>query len=191
MSSASSQIAGKVGQGLSFSGSNSAYVEVANINSSSYATNFSASAWINPSTLSGANEYTVFGTRLNNTSGWQLGIGATAGTCGGSSCLIWRTFNGGSQFSMNTGATNYVPINSWTHVAVVHTNGNASLYVNGNLVATQAITNPAQSGAQPFRIGFIGQGSGGFSWTGGLDEVRVYNRALSASEVKELYLIGK
>ena len=38
-------------------------------------------------------------------------------------------------------------------------------------------------------IGTRDSGDGG--WSGSIDDVRIYNRALSASEVQQLYLMGK
>jgi concanavalin A-like lectin/glucanase superfamily protein len=56
-------------------------------------------------------------------------------------------------------------------------------YVNGGLVRTVTGTNqPIQQGNQPLRIGnsnaVISEGFNGM-----IDEVRVYNRALSAAEI--------
>jgi len=40
-------------------------------------------------------------------------------------------------------------------------------------------------------IGKVWKGSPGYYWQGSLDDVRVYNRALSASEVAQLYALGR
>ncbi len=34
---------------------------------------------------------------------------------------------------------------------------------------------------------FIGSAGGGFNWVGTIDEVRIWNRALTANEVKQVY----
>ena len=56
-------------------------------------------------------------------------------------------------------------------------------YLNGNLVNTVECTNSIQTVPGPFRIGRISDG--GSYLRGVLDEVRIYNRALSAQEIRE------
>ena len=75
---------------------------------------------------------------------------------------------------------------TWYQVAAVQLNGSALLYVNGAQVLSQSITNPV-AGSQAFAIGYIGVGSGGSSWLGSIDDVRIYNRTLSAAEIQALY----
>jgi glucose/arabinose dehydrogenase/fibronectin type 3 domain-containing protein len=77
-----------------------------------------------------------------------------------------------------------LPVNTWSHLALTWNGTTMRLYVNGAEVATKARTGTLQGtsgGAAAVRIGnnvpygerFIGQ----------IDEVRIYNRALSAAEV--------
>lgn len=75
------------------------------------------------------------------------------------------------------------------HVAATHENGQLKLYVNGVLEATTATTNgspySASATGQPaFRIGNL-SGTQQF-FRGIIDEVYLYNRALSASEIVAL-----
>jgi hypothetical protein len=82
-------------------------------------------------------------------------------------------------------------LNKWQHVVVTY-DGSATLntYYNGTLVATSGL-----NGAAPaLTAGVLQMGKMvGFSeyWNGTLDDVRIYNRALSAQEVQQLYLLGK
>ena len=55
------------------------------------------------------------------------------------------------------------------------------LYVNGTQVSTAALTGTALASSSPLRIGGNGVWPEWFS--GLIDDVRVYNRALSAAEV--------
>jgi hypothetical protein len=71
---------------------------------------------------------------------------------------------------------------------------NRALYINGNYVATDT-NNRSPGGINNIRIGSIGpywisQGYPSY-FSGSIDDVRVYNRALSASEVKQLYNMGR
>ena len=91
----------------------------------------------------------------------------------------------GSYF---TGNTTLSP-NAWVHLAVTLSNGNGVLYVNGVPDGTftgasswdsfswhSASLGAARTTATPSQV-----------WSGNLDDVRVYSRALSASEVGECY----
>src|SRR5947208_4418244 len=73
---------------------------------------------------------------------------------------------------------------TWHHAAGVLRNGLVELYVDGVLVA-QAVTNPITS-VRTSTLTEIGHIASDF--VGGIDEVRVYNRALSASEIAALML---
>ena len=77
--------------------------------------------------------------------------------------------------------SNSVPTSTWTHLAVTHDGTNARLYVNGTLVSTVATpgTKPSVNGA--LRIG--GNGVWKEWFKGQIDDVRVYDRALTAAEI--------
>jgi hypothetical protein len=72
----------------------------------------------------------------------------------------------------------------WKHLAAVRQGGALKLYVNGNVVAKSSAFDPADydlSTDQPLRIGF-GQTD---YFSGKISEVRVYNRALIAVEIRK------
>ncbi|NCC23336.1 MAG: DUF1566 domain-containing protein [Alphaproteobacteria bacterium] len=79
-----------------------------------------------------------------------------------------------------------IPVNQWTHFAVVRAADGVTynLYLNGVLTggADQVIT-PAAAGGSVF---WLGTRTGEF-FQGKMDNVRIYNRALSASDVSLLY----
>jgi len=81
------------------------------------------------------------------------------------------------------------PANTWTHLAIVASSSGTQLYVNGVLVQTMAVMNLGDSATANTVIGGTGEGSGGDNdpFKGMLDEIRVYNRALSASEVQLVF----
>lgn len=82
-----------------------------------------------------------------------------------------------------------VPTNTWTHLAFVGTSTNTSLYVNGVLQSTLAL-----SFALPRT--YIGAGyvtsTGVFVdfMLGSLDEFMIFNRALGSTEINSIYLAG-
>ncbi|MDD2916815.1 MAG: LamG domain-containing protein, partial [Candidatus Gracilibacteria bacterium] len=82
----------------------------------------------------------------------------------------------------------YFSGNTWVYVTGVFDGYNASIYINGARLGTQGGVKPASGASYNLQIGRDPQGG----WTdpefsGTLDEVRIYNRALSDSEVQALY----
>jgi hypothetical protein len=71
--------------------------------------------------------------------------------------------------------------NSWLHLAATYDGTNVKMYVNGALVATTAAAGSIATSTGPLRIG--GNGIWGEFFKGRIDDVRIYNRALSAAEV--------
>jgi hypothetical protein len=77
---------------------------------------------------------------------------------------------------------------NWYHVALIHDNTSVTLYLNG---ASQGTNTGASSANQTWRgtnlnIGRYGAGAS-FYWNGWIDEVSVFNRALTSSEVTNIY----
>ncbi|MDP1728879.1 MAG: LamG-like jellyroll fold domain-containing protein, partial [archaeon] len=78
--------------------------------------------------------------------------------------------------------------NTWYNVIGIYNGSTANLYVNGVLW-----TSSSCSGITLKNIsnGFFHIGTGTTqSWNGSIDEVRIYNRSLSAEEVQNLYNLG-
>jgi hypothetical protein len=69
-----------------------------------------------------------------------------------------------------------LPLNAWSHVAGTYDGVTVRLYVNGVQVASQAQNGAVLTSAESVRIGL--------GWSGLIDDVRIYNRALAASEIQ-------
>jgi hypothetical protein len=67
-----------------------------------------------------------------------------------------------------------------------YSSGFARIYVNGSAVANAVPTGPAIVNSLPLRIGRYGPSLPKW-FNGKMDDVRIYNRALSGSEVQQLY----
>jgi hypothetical protein len=78
--------------------------------------------------------------------------------------------------------TAVVPTSAWTHLAYTYDGANMRMYVNGVLVRTVARTGNITPSTGPLRIG--GNQLWGEYFTGVIDDVRVYNRALTLAEVQ-------
>jgi hypothetical protein len=79
-----------------------------------------------------------------------------------------------------------VNTNRWTHVAVTLSGTTATSFVNGVLDTSETVGVPVSSSVDQ-TIG--ASDSPHYFWNGAIDDVRVYNRALSFSEIGTLYTI--
>jgi hypothetical protein len=75
-----------------------------------------------------------------------------------------------------------VPLNTWTHLAVTYDGSMLRMFVNGVQVSSRALTGSMPATASPLRIG--GNSVWGEYYRGLIDEVRVYNRALTGAEIQ-------
>lgn len=118
--------------------------------------------------------------RDNGLSHWSdhLGVG---GTDGHSGKLIF--FHGNDPSKIVAGNTQ-IPRWQWLHVAFVRSGGTTTIYLNGEReIETES---PGEFPAGFNRLFFAGRSDNDSNWEGRLDEIAVFDRALSPSEVSEL-----
>ncbi len=82
---------------------------------------------------------------------------------------------------------NSVPLNQWTHVVVVASEGHAFIYLNGKMTSKGRYEYPMTEGANNLYIGHEEDVGGVREFHGTIDEVMIYNRALSDDEVKQIF----
>ena len=80
---------------------------------------------------------------------------------------------------------NSVPVGEWTHWAVSIDDKTVKLYINGVQVASQTVGHEIAGWAGHWDVGQRGNGT--FWLDGVIDDLKIYNRALTASEVERLY----
>jgi hypothetical protein len=78
----------------------------------------------------------------------------------------------------------------WYHVAAVRGSNFTQVYVNGRLEGQASVTAAQDYGAYPLYFGTSGNSSWDGRLKGLLDEVSLYNRALSSNEVAAIYAAG-
>ena len=89
------------------------------------------------------------------------------------------------------GFDHQLPLERWSHVAMVKTTDELRLYVDGALVDTQAYGWPFNAGApSKAPLTFGGDYLEGNHVPGDLDEIMVYDRALSAAQLAAVYNRG-
>jgi hypothetical protein len=138
-------------------------------------------------TLGGASEITVMAwVNVNATTGTFQSIVATP-----DSCLVHMQLNANGNIAVFTssGGINLpiipqTPTGVWRHVAITAKSGNLTLYHNGSVVG-YAINTFAN--ITPCSTVKIGTGISGRNYKGLIDEVRIYNRALSQKEIALFY----
>ncbi|MHC4659718.1 MAG: LamG domain-containing protein [Planctomycetota bacterium] len=85
----------------------------------------------------------------------------------------------------NFGSNTAITVDTWYHVVGVYNGTERRIYVNGQFDASQVISREIPVNDQPVRIG--GWGTPDRYFNGTIDEVALFNRALSASEIQQLY----
>jgi len=109
----------------------------------------------------------------------------------GSNQLIYKV-SGGSNYVLQV--TSSAVVNDWTHVLCQKTGSSIALYIDGTLHASASNPTLLTSQCAPFtasearidnnaKICVGGFGTSSMNLTGKLDEIRVYNKSLSATEV--------
>ena len=80
-----------------------------------------------------------------------------------------------------------IPLHQWVHVAASYDGAVVRVYVNGVQSGVSACTNYVWNAMQSTIIGNLSYSPYNDPFDGNIDEVRIYNRALSGTEVAQLY----
>jgi hypothetical protein len=176
---------GRSGQALSFNGT-SQYTTITNNGSLGITNTLSLSAWVKPSTLVPSADMTIL-RKYDGASGDNYGL-VIGGGNDFSQGKIGFTYNNGGWRLIDSGYT--LSNAGWHHIVSVFDYPNTSVrfYDNGVLVATKTISYNLVTNSGALEIGRAY--SSGKYFNGSIDEPRIYNRALSASEIWNLYQLG-
>jgi hypothetical protein len=182
---------GNVNKAYSFNGTSS-YIEVPDNPILRFNNNFSISLWVsltNPYRLN--YNMTLLGKSLGSTYRDSYTIytgfwsGGVKSTCTGSG-----TISGGEEGIVSTFS---LYISTWYNItwSFDKTSNQQSLYINGNLIKSQSISYSIDYDDHPLAIG-RGLINGNFAefLDGKLDDIRIYNRTLSGTEIQQLYHEG-
>jgi hypothetical protein len=169
---------GIINQGFSFDGVND-YIQVTPTFGSSLSTDTSPhtyTAWIYPTNITDTYNFII-----NNGSGTK-----------GTSMLISTSklsFFYGGGVNITSTAAGVISLNQWNHVVCSYNGaGQVKFYVDGVLISTNSASWTDPAGATNTYIGSYAGATHYFN--GIIDEVGVWDRELTASEVTELYNSG-
>lgn len=163
--------AGKFGSSLVFNGSS--YVTVPNAASLNLTAAMTLEAWVYPTASGpyattlmkeqpGDYVYALYGSAPSNPSA-EINV---------------STAHSGERVTTGPSA---LPLNAWSHLASTFDGSTLRVYVNGAQVASKPFSGPIATSTGALRIG--GNAVWGEYFRGSIDEVRIYNRALSAGEI--------
>lgn len=87
---------------------------------------------------------------------------------------------------LDSGDGNELQPGVWQHVAMVHDGETNKIYMNGELVNEKAVVGALNTTDYPLGMGY-NPIDGGLFFNGSLDEVAIFDEALSATEIVDLY----
>lgn len=161
---------GKYGDALSFNGS-SDWVTIDSSPLLNLITGMTLEAWVYPTTATGVHDILIkegASAEIYNlyARNWQ-GLPEVNTAIDGTN----RTANGTA-----------LAVNTWTHVAGTFDGNILRLYINGTQVDSTPVTGTIATSNGPLRIG--GNSLWGEFFQGRIDEVRIYNRALTQAQIQ-------
>jgi hypothetical protein len=161
-------VTGEVGGALQFDGV-STYAEAPDSSSLDVTNAVTLEAWVYPNSLTGWTNVI----EKDQEGGYKLGF-----------------YNNQVVFTLyqllDESSTGTVPLNQWSYVAATYDGQNVKIYINGNLDTTIAHTEEIGVGESPVDIGWRRTSSASY-FNGVMDEVKVWNRALTAEEINAEY----
>ena len=169
---------GNAGSSASFAGNSTSYITI-NTTALDLPPDFAVSAWVDFTAGAGTINPRVF-----STGAFELGVNTTTANRIAYFNNTTATEGAPTAFSSNT-----ISAGVWNHLVGVRDGNQLLLYVNGSLAGSASITQPPDYRGW---IPAIGVNSGLFSvdnYGGLIDDISVYNRALSSNDVAELYAV--
>lgn len=176
-------VQGMILSACAFNGINSA-VNVSNNAATNVTGNFTIEAWVRPESSGTKSIASKFETG-NNQRSYALFLNSNDN-------IDFRISSDGSSV-INAVSNTTLSNNAWYHVAgVFRTNTSLDVYVNGVLENNNKSSVPSSAFGSAVATTVGGKGGAAASFFNGtIDEVRLYNRSLNTSEVKEHFELGK
>jgi len=183
-------IPGRRGQGFSFNGVSGDKINIPDNTSINLVTGYSFNAWVKTTTDPKGAMISKATTNI-----WLGGVGDRTWSISQMPDL-WQ---GKTRIKITHNATNYTtswnyPLNEWYFLSVNWDGTNARVYFNGILKDTVAISGNLITAGYPLYVGYGYDAAGDSArnkYNGLLDDVHLYNRPLSASEIGQLYNQGQ
>jgi plastocyanin len=171
---------GKFGNAVSFDGSND-YIIAGNGSSLDITGNITVEAWIKPERLETA--YLVKKATRDSTDGYELSLSKATGKA------YFRVNQKTSHNTYKLFSTSSYPVDgsTWVHLVGVYNGSHVQIYFNGKLEKSMPAPANISSNSDNLKIG--GPDDSRY-FKGTIDEVRIWNRALSPEEINNSYNSG-
>ena len=175
---AAQRIGGYINRGAVFNGSSS----IITITKDAFTTKnlFSVSFWVNTTSTTFSNLIGTGGYSSSN-SGWTIYMSS-------SGYILFRGVNStGAGYDLDA-TTNAINDGNWHNIVLTYTtNGNVNIYLDGSSLLTGTNTKLFTSYTNDLTVGYYNQSSPTGHLNGKLDQLRIFDKALSSSEVTTLY----
>ncbi|AZZ94548.1 LamG domain-containing protein [Hahella sp. KA22] len=158
-----------------FDGS-SQYIEIADNNLLDITDNLTVSAWVYPTQIPTSELKTI----LSKDENYEFHIDSSG------EIYWWWNDSSGTSRSITTSGANMVA-NAWRHVVITYESGAQRVYVDGVVRGSSSYTGTLLTNSDPLQIG-QDQGYSVRYFSGRIDEVQIYNKTLSATDVGDLYV---
>ncbi len=168
------------GSALAFDGS-TAYVDFGNHPWQNLGDQASVSAWVKIDGEGEGNGITFIKQNASGTTGASYGLVYLVGS-GKISFSLATTVEPWTDYPSTTTLTTGV----WYHVVGVYDGSNVKVYLNGSLDATYSVTGSLLDATGPLQIGMQNSWSPEYLY-GAVDEVGIWNTALTSADVTQLY----
>lgn len=170
--------AGKINNGAVYNGS--AFHTISDNAAIKPASDISISLWVNITSTSSYQMLLAKGENAGDTRSYEI-------RCFGTTTQI--------EVQMRTGGGSYIQFRStiaigtgtWTHIVITRTGATNKIYINGTSDTLAANTTQTTSIDYSTDALWFGQRNGGLRFNGKLDEIGIWNVALTSTEVTTLY----
>lgn len=172
-------VAGKVGQTLSFDGIND-FVQVPDSPVWAFGTReFTIELWANFAANAGTRVLVASDTGSGVQNKWIFWV---------ESGLLRFYIVSTTDGDANIGTASFSPaLGQWYHLALTRAGSDYIFYLDGSAVSINSDTRPVPDANAPLTIG---QAENNFYFGGLIDEVAIYNRALTGDEIRAIYNAG-
>ncbi len=177
-----SRVPGIRGRALAFDGATT-YVTAPHSSSLNITNAITLAAWVRPEVY--ATQDLVKKATNGTTDGYELSLATSTGNPPKRPFVRFNQVTSADTCRLSARAASEYPIDGrWVHYAATYDGTTIRFYINGLLDTSKTASLTIASNSLPLSIG--GQSDGARKFTGQLDDVHVYNRALSAPEIAAL-----
>jgi hypothetical protein len=177
---------GRASSAYSFDGTTS-YITAANSTALKPSTAVTVSAWINTTNLGATNHQKIVSTR--EAGGYYLGISGSAPDTGCTATSVCFAVYDGTTYQFASAARTALASGVWQLLTGTYDGTTIRLYLNGTQIASTAYAGTISESTAPVCIGAeagpVFCGTDYFAGT--IDDVRIWNRALSTAEIAAAY----